>query len=426
MASLQIGRLFSDYTVDPVKCEWQGDRLSLAGVVDIGTADQARAVREQVNAMNDNKDEPFVALQWSQDSAVNGFYKVLGTATDPGMLHLSHGYLGWGVDLQRVSGSQYAPLESVCSWQLRTNNRSVTSGTFSGVAVPQFGIPGTAFEIGPTSGTVSGQQSTLSASTSIATGFGSIITTTGVTVPANGIMGWSVDPTNYYYGACTVTTDVGSATDQLVFGRRADATTNWMVSNGMVRFFVENVNQTVSVEWWDSAAWVAVNATNFRFQSGGTTLGYQTMTVLRNSPECVVVRLAHNVSSTKLRVYVDLFILRGSSTVYGYMSTAPTSSTWPTSATMGVQTTASVASTAITGGLRATSADGNGNQYILVTGAPACTDTTGTGRTVTSASTNSLSFGISAFGPTGTAGTAQAQAYEFFAQRAEVTRVVAR
>lgn len=423
MASLQIGRLFADFTVDPAKAEWQGNRLSLAGVFDAGTADQAKTVREQINAMNDNKDEPFVAVQWDDDPTVNGFYRVLGTGCDPGLQHLSHGYVTWAVDLERVSGSQYPPIESVCQWQLRTNNRSVSSGTFTGVAVPQFGIPGSAWEVGPTSGTVSGSQATLTGPGVLGTGFGTILYTTGVTVPADGVMGWTVIPENYYYGACTVTNDTGTATDQLVLGRRADILTNWMVSNGMVRFFIENVNQTLTVETWVGGAWTQVNATNFRFQSGGTTIGYQSMTILRNSPECVSVRLSHNVSATKLRVYVDLFILRGSGMVYGYMSVPATSSNWPTSATMGVQTTASVASTAITGGFRATTADASGSRFVLVTGSPACTDTVATGRTVTSAAALSLSFGITS----GTSTTlAQNNAYEFFAQRSEKTLVVAR
>lgn len=426
MAVFQIGRLFADYDVDILRASWSGDVLSVGGdVVLAGSsrADAGRAVRHQIVAMNDNEDEPFVAVQWSQDTTFNGFYWLRSITCDMGQMHLTDGLLAWQATLERVTGGQYSPLESICSWQLRTNNRSVTSGTFSGVAVPQHGLPSSVWDYGPVSGTVSGAQSTISGSTTLGTGFGSIVTVTNVTVPANGIYGWSVVPTNYYYGACAVTNTVGAATGQLVLGRPADILTNWVVSNGMVRFYIENVNQTLTVETWVGGAWVSVNATNYRFQSGGTTIGYQSMTVLRNSPECVIVRLSHNVSSTKLRIYVDLMLLRASQMVYGYISTPTTSSNWPTSATMGIQTTASVAATAITGGFRATTADASGSRFVLVTGAPACTDTVATGRTVTSASTNSLSFGITS----GTSTTlAQNNAYELFAQRSEVTRVVAR
>lgn len=426
MAVFQIGRLFADYDVDILSASLNGDRMSVRGDVVLSgsaKASQGKAVREQIVAMADNSDEPFVAVQWSQDTTFNGYYRLLDIRCDVTQMHLVEGYMPWSAELERVTGSQYAPLESVCSWQLRTNSRSVTSGSFTGLVIPQWGVPGSAFEIGPVSGTVSGQQSALSSALSLATGFGTIITTTGVTVPANGIMGWTVDPTQYYYGACTITTDVGAATDQLVLGRRADATSNWMVSNGLVRFFIEPVNAKLTVETWGGGAWRQVSATDYRFQVGGANAGYTLMTVLRNSPECVVVRLLHTISATKLRVYVDLMILRGSAMVYGFMSVPPNLSNWPTSATMGVQTTASVAATALTGGFRATSSDVNGNQFVLVTGAPTCTDTLATGRTVTSAATTSLSFGITS---TLAAANAQAAAYEFFAQRSEVTRVVAR
>lgn len=427
MAVFEIGRLFSDYDVDILSASFVGSRLSVTGDVVLSGAakvDQGKAIREQIIAMRDNGDEPFVAVQWSQDSTVNGFYRVVGLTCGASQMTLVEGYLSWAAELERVTAGQSPPLESVASWQLRTNNRSVTSGSFTGINVWQWGAPGAAFDLGPTSGTVSGQLVGLSGPLTLATGFGSAYIVAGVAVPANGTMGWSVDPASYYDAACTVTTDYGTATDQLVFGRRADSTTNWMVSNGMVRFFVEPTNETLTVEHWKSGAWRQANSTNYRFQWGGTTIDYQTMTVLRNSPECVVVRLGCRIASTLMRVYVDLMLLRGSSMVYGYLSVPSGITGWSYGGTLGIQTTASVASTAVTGGFRATTADANSLQYVLVTGAPACTDTLATGRTVTSAAATSLSFGISVVGAW--APDASSAALEFFAQRSEVTRVVAR
>lgn len=427
MSVFRIGRLFSDYDVDITSASLSGNRMSVSGdVILTGSSkvDQGKAIREQILAMQDNVDEPFVAVQWSQDTTFNGFYRVRSIGCDIGQMHLVEGYLPWSADLDRVTAGQSPPLESVASWQLRTNNRSVTSGTFSTQAIWQWGAPGAVFDLGPTSGSVSGLLTGLSGPLTLATGFGTAYITAGVTVPANGTMGWSVDPASYYDAACTVTTDYGTATDQLVFGRRADTTTNWMVSNGMVRFFVEPANETLTVEHWKSGAWRQANATNYRFQWAGTTIDYQTMTVLRNSPECVVVRLGCRIASTLMRVYVDLMLLRGSAMVYGYMAIPSGITGWSYSGTLGIQTTASVAATAVTGGFRATTADANSLQYVLVTGAPACTDTLATGRTVTTAASSTLSFGISVVGAW--APDAATAALEFFAQRSEVTRVVAR
>lgn len=428
MAVFQIGRLFADYDVDITSASFNGNRLSVRGDVILSGStkvDQGKAIREQIVAMQDNGDEPFVAVQWSQDSTINGFYRVRGIGCDIGQMTLVEGYLSWSAELDRVMGYQYPPLESVCSWQLVTNNRSVTAGTFTGSEL-QWAVPGTAFDLGPVSGTVSGLLTGLGGPFTLATGFGSAYRVTGVTVPASGIYGWSVDPADYYFGACTVTTDFGSATDQTVFGRWADGSTNWMVSNGIVRIFVEAANETLTVEHWESGAWRQANSTNYRFQWAGTTIDYDTMTVLRNSPECVVVRLGCRIASTLMRVYVDLMLMRGSAMVYGYMSILPGQTGWSYANTLGIQTTASVASTAVTGGFRATTADANGLQFVLVTGAPACTDTLATGRTVTTSSTTSLSFGISAISAGAWSSAALDVALEFFARRSEVTRVVAR
>lgn len=428
MAVFQIGRLFADYDVDIKTASFTGPRLTVTGdVVLSGSSkvDQGKAIREQIIAMSNNPDEPFVAVQWSEDSTVNGFYRVGSVTCDASQMTLVEGYLSWAAELERVADSQAPPLESICSWQLVTNTRSVTyPGSFTLKAVRQFAVPGDTFEVGPASGTVSGALANITGPTSLATGFGTVLTFDSATLPANGIMAWSVDPTGYYDANCLVTTDFGTATDQMVFGRRVDSSSDWVVSNGMVRFHI--VSGQLAVEHWDTNAWVRANNTNFIFQLAGTTVTYETMTILRNSPECVVVRLTHNMSNPSfkmVRFYVDLMILRGGSMVYGYIST-PTQVTtaWPTLDKIKIQTTASVASTAVTGGFRATTADANGNQFVLVTGAPACTDTLASGQTVTTANSQTLSFGISST----VWAAADVAALEFFARRSEVTRVVAR
>lgn len=425
MAVFQIGRLFSDYDVDITRSSWAGSRWSVSGDVVLpgaNRADEGVAIRDQIIGMNGNPDEPFVAVQWSEDPTLDGFYRLVGVRCEGGQMFLTDGLLSWSAELDRVTAGQSAPLESICSWQLLTNNRSVTAGTYSAVDVTQWAVPGEAFEVGA-SGTVSGSETSLVGSPdTIATGFGTVYRVgNNVTLPASGIWAWSVDPGDYYEANCLVTTDFGAATDQKVFGRRSDRSTNWVVSNGMIRFFVDAAaSNTLRVEKWTGAAWTRVNSTNFRFEYDTSAVEYEAMTILRNSPECVAVRLACRWSGAFImRVYIDLTIMRGSWMVYGYLSVPSNFAGYGKAA---IETTGSVASTAITGGFRATSADASGNQLIVVTGTPACTDTVASGKTETTAVTGSLSFGLSA----AETGGSTLVAGEFFARRAETTRVVDR
>ncbi len=433
MEVFQIGRLFSDYDVDITRSSWAGSRWSVSGDVVLSAAaraDQGVAIREQIIGMNGNPDEPFVAVQWSEEPTVNGFYRLIGIRCDIGQMYLTDGLLSWSAELDRVGSSPVPSIESHCSWQLVTNTRSVTyPASFSLETPRQFAVPGSAFDLGPVSGTVSGAASNITGPTNLATGFGTILGVDVAALPATGIMGWSVDPSDYYDGNCLVTTDFGAATDQKVFGRRTDTSTDWVVSNGMVRFSVEATNQRLRVEHWDSgsAAWVRANNTDYIFSltAGAWVFDYVSMTILRNAPECVAARLAYKVptsASPHLRAYVDLTILRGGSMVYGHVATFPEIGLWPSETTIRVATSATVASTANIGGFRATTADANGNQFVLVTGTPACTDTLASGYTTTTGDTNTLSFGISS-----TVWAADEDAaLEFFARRAEVTRVVDR
>lgn len=430
MAVFQIGRLFADYDVDIRTSAWAGRRWTVSGdVVLSGNArvDQGIAIREQILGMDGNPDEPFVAVQWSEEPNVNGFYWLLGIRCEAGQMHLTDGLLSWSAELERVSGSEFPPLESHGTWQLTTNTRGVTSGSFTTLAVPQWAVPGTATEFGPVSGTVSGSGGTgyVSPALTLAPGFGSIRQIYRAVVPSSGIYGWSVDPSEYYYGACRVTMDIGSAGDQLVLGRRAADLYTWEVSNGLVRFWLDSTDDTIHMEQWQytSGVWNQPNGTNFRLEAD-LPINYHTMTILRNSPECVAIRLECDNQNTNYptRVYVDLTILRGSSVVYGYMSVPQGATHWDTLFIFRVQTTPSVASTAITGGFRATTADAQGMQFFIVTGSPACTDTLATGRTATTADTTSLSFAIGAERPS----TGSFNHLEFFARRAETTRVVAR
>jgi hypothetical protein len=103
--------------------------------------------------------------------------------------------------------------------------------------------------------------------------------------------------------------------------------------------------------------------------------------VLRNDPEEVTVRLSYPTAPG--RVTVDLGLRRGSRFVTGGIKRHA-------SATLGVARTAAEAATVVTGGLRATSADADGNRFVM--GSSKTLTTATTTAAISKASVTQLDF----------------------------------
>jgi hypothetical protein len=80
------------------------------------------------------------------------------------------------------------------------------------------------------------------------------------------------------------------------------------------------------------------------------------LTILRNDPEQAQIRLTY--PSTPGRLTVDLLLRRGSRFVTGVIKRH-------SAATLGVARTAAETAAAVTGGLRATAADADGNRFVM-------------------------------------------------------------
>jgi hypothetical protein len=114
---------------------------------------------------------------------------------------------------------------------------------------------------------------------------------------------------------------------------------------------------------------------------------WQSVSIIRNTFEQVIIRLTANIVSAPGRVTLDLNLRRGSRFVEGYLQSS-------SSTTLKVVCATTTASTAGTGYVVKTSNDGNGNRMIIGTARTPTYDTTNGG--ISKAATTSLDFYIGA------------------------------
>lgn len=162
---------------------------------------------------------------------------------------------------------------------------------------------------------------------------------------------WTCPAAAYTNGAARVTVDgytrVGLFT--------AAPSAAWEVHNGIVKVAGSVASPSLTVSAWVGGQWAS--AKTYTPTVNGTALtAAPELTILRNDPEQVIVRLSY--PSSPGRLTVDLLVRRGARTVNGTIKRQA-------AATLGVTRTAAEAATAVTGGLRATSVDGFGARFLM-------------------------------------------------------------
>jgi hypothetical protein len=217
---------------------------------------------------------------------------------------------------------------------------------------------------------------------------------TGTTVPSGSVVRQSAE------GAVTVYTGIpagvfprwtcpadgflaGSA--RLLFdgirriGLDSPALTVWELNNGLVQV-LPGVTGALTVSAWSGSAWVS--AKNYRLTVNGTAVtSTPELTVLRNDPEQVLLRLAYPVGSGRLTL--DLGLRRGGRFVTAVMKRH-------SAASLGVTRVEAETATAVTGGLRASAADAAGDRFVM--GSSKTTTATTATASLSKASVTQLDF----------------------------------
>lgn len=371
-----------------------GDEVSVRGEVRGSEQASLGALRAAVAQLQgygpQNTDEPRVPVTWAQDPSLDGFYEVISVdvgAEVSGRLSATADYrtlvVPFSAKLVRVTSFEAPLVEVRVVGGLRANDHSITD------LRGWVGLP-------PSSVLIHGYQ--LAAGAGTDTGAGE--SHTGLVLFDNGIVPdeilrddsvtFSTAPSDTYDAAAKieVTYDSGS-TWHVVTGRQVDnLPTAFRISNDRIRVTHSATNVFTFSGYlggWESKNFqVTYNA------NSATSLGTPaSLTVLRNSPECCIIRLWMSAAGAGKGAYLDLKVSRGA-----WWLDAALGSPTNVNTDFGVFRDASEAATDITGGIEATSADANGNKFQWYTPETVTTVTTGSSGFY-SAGTAVLPFGIS-------------------------------
>lgn len=167
---------------------------------------------------------------------------------------------------------------------------------------------------------------------------------------------WTVPVGSYMAGAARLFID---SLPRL--GTKTPPFAAWQLDNGLVKV-TPGANGAITVSCWDPeggdfgvGGWGS--AKDYAVQAaGGAVTGQPEFTILRNDPEEVVVRLTYPTTSG--RTTLDLALRRGSRFVQGTVKRNSAS-------VLGIARTAAEAASVVTGGLRATAADAEGNRFVM-------------------------------------------------------------
>ena len=307
-STVQVGRVSVSLEVAVEAAVYRGDTLRLSCYCD-GTATHMYAIIEGLCAYAASTDESVVPVTFDTPLAhLTGFYRVGDVSVDQAMPDRSDLTL----DLERVQGYTAPLFESI-----------VLGGKRSGVAA---GVTAEAWQALPD--TVKGYENgTITPTVEVAaTADGNLtLFTDAVNKLFNARVEFYLPPASWYVGAATLT--VGG---NLIVGRQCQNDPDgWVISNGIIRLSGVANSGAIKLEHWSGAAWVSNGSYSFGQYGGGAqpllTDPPLAITVLRNGPECVTIRLAYDaqsvVTNARFAVNVDVSLRRGANCAEVYLST---------------------------------------------------------------------------------------------------------
>ena len=309
MSTIKLGRAGVLSEVSYQQVDITRGAIRVTGNVHVADATDMTYAVEQISALVDNPDETFVPVIWGDYPAGwDGFYRVLDVSlgsTQPDVWKLT-------ADLERVQGFAAPLFEAIVLGGKRAGvGAGVTAQAWQGLPATVMG-----YENGVITPTVE----------TVATADGNL---TLFTDPANELFDARVEfylpPASWYVGAATLT--IGG---KLTVGTQVpNDPDGWVVSNGIIRLSGVANSGEIKLEHWSGTAWVDNGSYWFGQYGGGAqpllTAAPLAITVLRNDPACVTIRLAYDaasiVTNARFAVTVDLSLRRGATSAEVYLST---------------------------------------------------------------------------------------------------------
>lgn len=356
--SLQVGRtpLRETYEVSyQVNATTGQQSVALQGMESSPPFTEAQIVArsEDLVAMLDRA----LPVTFSSKATQNGLYEVQDVgAVITGWPEAK--FFNWTLRLNRIGAENAVDIESRLGSVVRQNDFALTGERWHAPAVGAYGyFTGTAQPSGSIGRVLADAEGTVTVFRDIPAGVSPV---------------WGIAAPNYLLGRSRVLVD---GVERSGIGVRV-ATTDWTLTNGLIRVTPNAAGSMLQIEGWDGAAW----STQDLDITVGTDLAppWDAMTILRNDLECVVLRLIKSKSPSG-RILVDLTLRRGAAFVEGFIQT-------DASATLAVKTDPALTTTDndATGYIIETSNDANGNQF-----------TSGSPITFTGSTTGSISVAAS-------------------------------
>jgi hypothetical protein len=342
--------------------------------------DSGMVMAAQVNGYP-TPDEPVIpftygtALAFREQDRLDGYYFVESTKVD--WVKLASGVFSWEAQLVRTPGFQ-APLFEVLTSGAQRASAAVTADTW--VAYPE---EATMVQF---AGGGSGSLVTLEAEEGLVH-----LTTHGSAFAEDTVL-MMLEPDIFYQNACRIEHWLDGF--QVVTDRQIpnDPTEAWRIGNGLVRMTLDSVGRP-QVQHWDNVAAAWENKSYKVVYDGvtATNIGApSTITILRNSPVSVSVRVGWSLEdSPRTVVYGDFTLHRGSPIVDCRLFTIGGDTK-----SLGVFLQTGEASTSYTGGIGATGDDAAGNRYQILCNTTANTKSTGSGGVYLTSVGEVLYFGL--------------------------------
>lgn len=230
-----------------------------------------------------------VPIRWGHKSERNGYYTVAGATSNLVDLAGYSGYADWKLSLVRHGGDNVIDLESRLAGAIRQNDFSLSGERWHAPAIAHYG-----YFTGSTS-----------PSTMTRTGADGSMTIYRQ-IPANVSPRWGCGVADYLRGAVRILADFPQRT---ITGVAAVVPPDqWEITNGLVRARRLFTSGSIELSAFTGSAW-RPKIWSIDIGAGAIT-GWESATILRNDPECCILRLTK--SRAPGRVTVDITIRRGS------------------------------------------------------------------------------------------------------------------
>ena len=358
---------------------WSGDVLSLRQQFMPATLAEAKAIAGQFLGLVNNPDEPVIPVISTADDDLTGFYVPVGVEIDAHRTYRASRLMEAAIGLRRIANGHRNPIaETYVMSRLATNAHGILSTTDHAIAAVEdvdslrmdyrglAGLLGTAETVTDVGGNALAIQKFADTNRS---GYYSQFITPGDYYTASGgcRIEFSTDGTNWFIAQGRGGVPNGAA---------------WRLSNGFVRIGTAGTLPQANV------VFEVADSNQYRGSAGSETAvsgsfdlgGYEGPFILRNAPEMVVLRV-HAFSGT----YITYTLWAGA-------TIAMVSFTSGTATGFLLQNAVNTGTgTAVTGGVRKTSNDTNGNRLVLLSrSAVTATTTAPFGITLTTPATSGV------------------------------------